>query len=239
MSEGSDVEYKPTKQQLRALVVTRKGRPAGNTRTAGKADRPVRSNRGPTDYKEVIITDSEEESVSEQTEGVVDWEGVQRVIPERLWVDESDTTSTLTTRTSPCWSPGTTQQKTESILSSLIELHSNLQTATMAKPAETGVSELMKMMLEMNAARDKRDAEREEQRLEREERRERREQELREEAEQREIKLLLALKVAQPAVPQTVHLDNTKLPTMSKGEDVELFVELFETALTVGGGARE
>ena len=56
-----------------------------------------------------------------------------------------------------------------------------------------------------------------------------------ERAEQRETKLLIALKEAQPVVPQTVHLDNTKLPTMSKGEDVELFIELFETALTVGG----
>ena len=71
--------------------------------------------------------------------------------------------------------------------------------------------------------------------LRREERRDRREQEIRNEAELREAKLLMALKDAQPAVPQTIHLDNTKLPTMSKGEDVELFIELFETALTVGG----
>jgi len=71
--------------------------------------------------------------------------------------------------------------------------------------------------------------------LRREERRDRREQEIRNEAELREAKLLMALKEAQPAVPQTIHLDNTKLPTMSKGEDVELFIEVFETALTVGG----
>ena len=63
----------------------------------------------------------------------------------------------------------------------------------------------------------------------------RREQEIREEAERQEAKLLLALKEAQLVVPQTVHLDNTKLPTMTKGEDIEVFIELFETAMRVGG----
>ena len=68
----------------------------------------------------------------------------------------------------------------------------------------------------------------------REERREARERQAREEAEEREAKLLATLKEAQPAIPQTVHLDNTKLPSMVKGEDLETFIDLFESALTVG-----
>ena len=64
----------------------------------------------------------------------------------------------------------------------------------------------------------------------------RREDDIREErAAEREVKLLATLKAAQPAVPQTVHLDSTKLPTMTKGEDIELFIELFESALSAGG----
>ena len=69
----------------------------------------------------------------------------------------------------------------------------------------------------------------------REERREARDRRAREEAAEREAKLIVTLKAAQPAIPQTVHLDNTKLPAMSMGEDLELFIELFESALTAGG----
>ena len=43
--------------------------------------------------------------------------------------------------------------------------------------------------------------------------------------------MLLALKEAQPAVPQTVHLESTKLPKMTDGEDVASFIELFEAAM--------
>ena len=50
MSEGTDGDFKPTKQQLRA-------------RTAEKRHRPVRSTRTRKDYKEVtVIKDSEDES---------------------------------------------------------------------------------------------------------------------------------------------------------------------------------
>ena len=47
--------------------------------------------------------------------------------------------------------------------------------------------------------------------------------------------LILALKESQPAIPQTVHINNVKLPKMSEGEDVEIFVELFEAALADNG----
>ena len=69
----------------------------------------------------------------------------------------------------------------------------------------------------------------------REERRIEREAKEREVAAEREVQLIATLKAAQPAVPQTVHLDTTKLPAMTKGEDLELFLELFESALTAGG----
>ena len=81
--------------------------------------------------------------------------------------------------------------------------------------------------------------EREEKRLQdirdREEDRRREDRDREERRLEREVQLLATLKAAQPAVPQTVHLDTTKLPVMTKGEDLELFLELFESALTAGG----
>ena len=68
----------------------------------------------------------------------------------------------------------------------------------------------------------------------REERRIEREAKEREVAAEREVQLIATLKAAQPVVPQTIHLDNTKLPIMEKGEDVQLFLELIESALTAG-----
>ena len=47
----------------------------------------------------------------------------------------------------------------------------------------------------------------------------------------REEKLLLAIKEAQPAVPQTVQINSCKLPKMKEGEDITSFIELFEAAL--------
>ena len=46
--------------------------------------------------------------------------------------------------------------------------------------------------------------------------------------------MILALREAQPAIPQTVHINNVKLPKMTEGEDVEIFIELFEAAMTDG-----
>ena len=84
---------------------------------------------------------------------------------------------------------------------------------------------------------DRQDREEERRREEniREDRRIERETREREQAAEREVQLLATLKAAQPAVPQTIHLDNTKLPVMTRGEDLELFLELFESALTAGG----
>ena len=86
--------------------------------------------------------------------------------------------------------------------------------------------------------RDQADREEERRREEdrKEERRIEREKRDKQVTAEREVQLLATLKAAQPAVPQTVHLDSTKLPVMSKGEDIELFLELFESALVAGGG---
>ena len=43
--------------------------------------------------------------------------------------------------------------------------------------------------------------------------------------------MILALREAQPAVPQTVLIENNKLPKMTVGEDVEVFIDLFEAAM--------
>jgi len=53
--------------------------------------------------------------------------------------------------------------------------------------------------------------------------------------ERREKRMLLAIKEAQPAVPQTVRIENVKVPKMTKNEDAEIFIKLFEAALNDNG----
>ena len=43
--------------------------------------------------------------------------------------------------------------------------------------------------------------------------------------------MIAAIGEAQPAIPQTVFIDNTKLPKMKEGEEVEPFLEMFELAM--------
>ena len=43
--------------------------------------------------------------------------------------------------------------------------------------------------------------------------------------------MILALKAAQPAVPQTVTVVNHELPRMKDGEDIDTFVAMFKAAL--------
>ena len=75
-----------------------------------------------------------------------------------------------------------------------------------------------------------REKRREEDELNRERRREEREEKLHRENERREERLL-ALKDAQPAVPQTVTIVNHKLPDMREGEEIETFLGMFKAAL--------
>ena len=93
----------------------------------------------------------------------------------------------------------------------------------MAKQPEANIASVLQLMMQMRT--DDREAEqRREDRIEREEQNKR-------EVERREERLLLALKEAQPAVPQTVTIVNQKLPDMREGEEIETFLGMFEAAL--------
>ena len=94
------------------------------------------------------------------------------------------------------------------------------------------LAKILSSMMERNEADRLRDEQRreEERVLKEEERREREDVRAKETTD-----MILALKESQPAIPQTVHINNVKLPKMSEGEDVEIFVELFEAALADNG----
>ena len=93
-------------------------------------------------------------------------------------------------------------------------------------------------MVQMRADNRADDLRREQERIleqeRREEYRQKREDEIRRKAQQREERLLLALKEAQPAVPQTVTIQSNKLPKMREGEEIETFIGMFEAALRAG-----
>ena len=97
---------------------------------------------------------------------------------------------------------------------------------SMSKPSETDkLAKILATMMERSESDRARD----------EERRERREEEQlrREERRDKETRdMIQALREAQPVVPQTVYIENTKLPKMSEGEDIEVFLDLFEAAMT-------
>ena len=81
--------------------------------------------------------------------------------------------------------------------------------------------------------RDEEEKARRQERWEEEQARREEERGKREERRARETREMIeALREAQPAVPQTVNIANTKLPTMIEGEDVEVYLDLFEAALT-------
>ena len=223
-------------------------------------DRPKRNCRKQVDYTEPVITLDEEADQPSTSETQLvhrerysgeSWE-LRAFSTESIW-GSSDR--------SECWSPETVRARTKVLTEGIEEVKHQLVNIRMAKKEELSITELTKLMLDMSN-RDKEEArkreiEREERAIEREEKRlrdqadreeeRRREEDRREErrlereerdkqvAAEREVQLLATLKAAQPAVPQTVHLDNTKLPAMCKGEDIELFLELFESALVAGG----
>ena len=247
MSEGSDEDYKPTLQGIK---------PKGQG-----IDRPKRATRREVDYRDsgVRRADVVQGQGGNSEQGVAEGFTLRETRLESVReLRGSSTESVWGGSTGENWSPQTITRRTSAIIEGLQEVR---QQITMAKKEEMSMVDLMKLMVEMSS-KEKEDARireeereeraiiREEKRLQdikdreeerrreenvREERREAREVRAREEAAEREIKMLATLKAAQPAVPQTVHLDSTKLPVMSKGEDLELFIELFESALTAGG----
>ena len=240
--ESEDRDYKPTLpvQKLRQSA----------------ANRPKRNTRRPIDYTEsVIILEEESDQTGTSEIQLADRTPVRERYREgarevRAFSTDSIWGSSDRSLSSDCWSPGTLQSKTKALTEGIEVVKFQLGNIKIAKKEELSVTDLMKMMLEMSN-RDKeearkREVEREERAIEREEER-RREEDRREErriereerdkqvAAEREVQLLATLKAAQPAVPQTVHLDSIKLPVMSKGEDIELFLELFESVLVAGG----
>ena len=134
------------------------------------------------------------------------------------------------------WTTGTLARTTIQLTDQFERLTKTTSELAMNRDTEKGsLEKIMEMMLQMQTKqneqfqireerREQRDAakedEREERRVEREDRRDR---------ETRE--LLAAMKEARPAVPQTVHIVNQKLPDMKEGEDIDTFVALFEAAL--------
>ena len=193
----------------------------------------MRITRKEPDYKETIVVSDTEEQV--EGEG-----GIEHYLSDR------ELTPTQSVKSERSWTPGTITRNTDNIIHSISELRQHLSQAQMAQPKETSMADVMKLMLEMRAndkaEQERREIEREERSRireeemrrnneRREEDRERREEEIRREAERREERMLLAIKEAQPAVPQTVNLMNHKLPKMEPTDEIEQFVGLFEAAL--------
>ena len=231
MSKRGDRDYKPNSTQLKGKRIPSK-------------ERPVRSTRSKKEYNEtVVITDAEEEISSSGTEGEVG-EGYLSRYPGRskAYTWDSTNASVGSVKSEDCWSPHTIAKKTDNILINLSELQTQLTQAQMAQQKETSLADIMQQMLRMQTENDnrarEREEKREEERLVREEESKRErlrwEYEMKRDRDERETKILLALKEAQPAVPQTVHIENVKFPKMKEGEDVEVFVELFEAAMRDG-----
>ena len=91
----------------------------------------------------------------------------------------------------------------------------------MVKQAEKSiVDKLLELIMQMRQEDKIREEQRDKERLDREERR-----------EERQASLLKQLKEAPPAVPQTVYVNQHKLPTMTDKDDVEIFLRQLEIAL--------
>ena len=213
MSNRSDTDYKPKPHGKKVYIP-----PA--------VKRPTRITRKETDYTErqIVITSEEEEELT-TSEGAVN-----RVVDSELDIvdrlaDFSDSSSNFTIKSESCWSPRTLSRRTESITTNLSEVQSHLAQATMAKQSETSMTDLIATMLKIQTDNEQRAIEREERRMT--------EQARRDEQRDRETRqMITALKDSIPAVPQTVHIQNIKLPKMTEGDDAETFIDLFEAALT-------
>ena len=215
MSERGDTTYKPKPHQLKRQIPS-----------VGR--RPARSTRKETDYSEtIVLSDTEEQSV----------EGQRGEVLRDCREDSIETFSLDTVSVkSEIWSPRTFDKKTDNIIQNLTELREQNYTVRMAKQTETSMTNLLAMMVKMQSDSEQKALDREEKRIEREqEERNRRETEQARRDEQRDREtrqMITALKDSIPAIPQTVHIENIKLPKMVEGEDVEIFIELFEAALT-------
>ena len=98
---------------------------------------------------------------------------------------------------------------------------------SMAKQGATQMESMLEMFLKMRNDDRKREERREREERERKDRRIEGEQEREEQHQQ----LIRQLKESQPAVPQNVHIQQTKLPTMNESDEVDVFVSQLEIAL--------
>ena len=202
-AEGSDSTYQPKRQKKWQGVPQQK--------------RPIRSTRRERDYSEPLLISDESEEETLQGEST-------------LSDSDTFTSESISIKSEP-WTPNTLASRIDTLFQNISELKEQASLSMMAKGSETGMNELIAMMLKMQADNDKRALEREDKREEERLRREE-QQARREDTRDRETReMIAALKVAQPPVPQTVHIENTKLPRMTEGEDVEVFLDMFEAAL--------
>ena len=226
MSEDRDRDYKPKQHSYRHLQQT-------------STDRPRRATRKELDYKESpILVESDEETKESTAEGAVesgvDTRGTTSLRGRNLERTWSEVSSEISVKTE-CWSPGRVERRTEGLIQGIQDLKFQFGQERMAKQDEASMGLILKLMLEMNAKQDADRIEREHRLAEearireekREERAEKREQERKVQAEAREHKMIMALKETRPVI------ESAKLPNMEKGTDIESFLELFETALTV------
>ena len=265
MSRESDREYKPTTQQLRAITAGKINRPVRPRRkpvqyndlvdiTESDGEVDLQGSEGAVNSSPDRVPRSTQGLRASSVESL--WGSSDRSGSDLL---ESWSPGTFERRTNTLIE-GVEQVRTQlrqfkmakkedlgmtELLKAMMEMNnrdkedSRIRIERMEQEAKIREEEreeraLIREEKRLQDLKDREDARRREDDL-REERRKARDRRAREEADEREAKLLATLKAAQPAVPQTVHLDNTKLPTMSKGEDLELFIELIESALTVGG----
>ena len=207
-AERGDSTYQPSRQGKRQVGPAQK--------------RPVRASRRDKDYTEPLLISDEEET----SEGAVDITERYFESTERTFSPECESI-----KCEPSWTPDTFAHKTDNIFKNISELKEQTTLIRMAKDPETSIAEVMQMMLKMHADDRAADLKREQ---DREEGRKRRDDELRREAERREERILIALKGAQPAIPQNVTIINSKLPKMKEGEQIETFIAMFEAALRAG-----
>ena len=204
-AERGDSTYQPGRQRKR--------------QTGPVQTRPIRTTRRDKDYSEPLIVSDTDHS----SEGEV--EITDNYLENREYTLSPKTESV---KSEPPWTPNTFALKSDNILRNFTEFKEQTELLSMAKGPDTSMAEVMQMMLKLQSDNREADLRRD---REREIERQTRDDQLRREAEQREERLLLALKEAQPVVPQTVTIVNQKLPEMKEGEEIEVFVSMFEAAL--------
>ena len=204
-AERGDSTYQPGRQRKR--------------QTGPVQTRPIWTTRRDKDYSEPLIVSDTDHS----SEGEV--EITDNYLENREYTLSPKTESV---KSEPPWTPNTFALKSDNILRNFTEFKEQTELLSMAKGPDTSMAEVMQMMLKLQSDNREADLRRD---REREIERQRRDDQLRREAEQREERLLLALKEAQPVVPQTVTIVNQKLPEMKEGEEIEVFVSMFEVAL--------